>query len=340
MKKTLIVDRFGSFIAKKSERVQVKVQGKVVEEVPLIHLEQVLCTGKGIAFSTDFVYACTEKGIPIMFTTPSGKPYASIVSTGLGGTVKTRREQLLAYEDRRGVVLGKAFAVGKLLNQANLLKYVAKYRKRRDKETYRTLRDAAIEIEATAERVKRLEGERIEEIRPQLMNLEGRGAEIYWRTISHVLRADVEWLGRITKGAQDPVNSALNYGYGILYSQVEYALIRAGLDPYAGFVHTDRAGRVSLVYDLVEEFRQTVVDRTIIGLLNKGVEFKVGDDGLLVDKTRRLLADKVLDRLNKGEERYEGKRHKLRTIIQSQARHIATFVRGERPTYKPFVARW
>ncbi|RLC74708.1 MAG: CRISPR-associated endonuclease Cas1, partial [Chloroflexi bacterium] len=33
-----------------------------------------------------------------MFTTPSGKPYASIVSAGLGGTVKTRREQLLAYE--------------------------------------------------------------------------------------------------------------------------------------------------------------------------------------------------------------------------------------------------
>ncbi|HDN80362.1 MAG TPA: CRISPR-associated endonuclease Cas1, partial [Chloroflexi bacterium] len=228
----------------------------------------------------------------------------------------------------------------KLLNQANLLKYVAKYRKRKDKETYRTLRDAAIEIEATAERVKRLEGERIEEIRLQLMNLEGRGAEIYWRTVSHVLRADVEWLGRITKGAQDPVNSALNYGYGILYSQIEYALIRAGLDPYAGFVHTDRAGRVSLVYDLVEEFRQTVVDRTVFGLLNKGVEFKVGDDGLLVEKTRKLLAEKVLERLNEGEERYEGKRHKLRTIIQSQARHIATFVRGERPAYKPFVARW
>ncbi|RLC74707.1 MAG: hypothetical protein DRI61_16180 [Chloroflexi bacterium] len=54
-KKTLIVDKFGAFIGKKSERVQVKVQGKVVEEVPLIHLEQVLCTGKGIAFSTDFV---------------------------------------------------------------------------------------------------------------------------------------------------------------------------------------------------------------------------------------------------------------------------------------------
>jgi len=100
------------------------------------------------------------------------------------------------------------------------------------------------------------------------------------------------------------------------------------------------AGRVSLVYDLVEEFRQTVVDRTVFGLLNKGVEFKVGDDGLLVEKTRKLLAEKVLERLNEGEERYEGKRHKLRTIIQSQARHIATFVRGERPAYKPFVARW
>ncbi len=30
----------------------------------------------------------------------------------------------------------------------------------------------------------------------------------------------------------------------------------------------------------------------------------------------------------------------LRHIMQSQARHVATFLRGERPAYKPFVVRW
>jgi len=47
----------------------------------------------------------------------------------------------------------------------------------------------------------------------------------------------------------------------------------------------------------------------------------------------------VLERLD-ADERYERKRQPLRLIIQSQARHIATFVRRDRPSYEPFIARW
>ncbi len=134
-------------------------------------------------------------------------------------------------------------------------------------------------------------------------------------------------------------NSALNYGYGVLYSQVERALVLAGLDPYAGFIHTDRPGKPSLVYDLIEEFRAPVVDRTILGLVNKGVALKQDERGYLDEATRRLLAERVLERLETSE-RYEQKRHALRSIIQMQARHIATFVRGERERYDPFLAAW
>jgi len=47
----------------------------------------------------------------------------------------------------------------------------------------------------------------------------------------------------------------------------------------------------------------------------------------------------VLARLEAAE-RYEKKRHPLRAIIQTQARHVATFLRGDRTTYEPFVAAW
>lgn len=43
----------------------------------------------------------------------------------------------------------------------------------------------------------------------------------------------------------------------------ERPALLAGLDPYAGFVHVDRAGQPSLALDLIEEFRQMVADRTI-----------------------------------------------------------------------------
>ena len=46
--------------------------------------------------------------------------------------------------------------------------------------------------------------------------------------------------------------------------------MNAGLEPFAGFLHVDRSGKPSLVLDLMEEFRQPVVDRPIFSWLNKG----------------------------------------------------------------------
>jgi CRISPR-associated protein Cas1 len=81
------------------------------------------------------------------------------------------------------------------------------------------------------------------------------------------------------------------------------------------------------------------VDRTVIGMANKGTDLELDDKGLLVKKSRRAIAEKVLARLEAAE-RYERKRQPLRVILQSQARHVATFVRGDRDAYEPFVARW
>ncbi len=46
---------------------------------------------------------------------------------------------------------------------------------------------------------------------------------------------------------RDKFNSALNYGYGILYNEVERACWYVGLDPYTGLYHTERYGKPSLV---------------------------------------------------------------------------------------------
>jgi hypothetical protein len=52
------------------------------------------------------------------------------------------------------------------------------------------------------------------------------------------------------------LNAALNYGYGMLRAQVRQALLLAGLEPNAGFLHADRPGKPSLTLDQIEEFRQ------------------------------------------------------------------------------------
>jgi CRISPR-associated protein Cas1 len=152
------------------------------------------------------------------------------------------------------------------------------------------------------------------------------------------LPPDVEWLDRVTRGASDLVNQCLNYGYGILYAQVERAVLLAGLDPYAGFLHEDRPGKQSLILDVVEEFRAYAVDRCVFALLNQRVPLRQSEDGRLNDATRKLLAERVNERLE-APEPYEGHRRRLRTIIQSQSRRVATYVRGE-AVYKAWAGRW
>lgn len=339
----LIVDQYGAFVGKHSGRLRVTRQkdGKTEKliEAPLMHLEGVVVTGRGIGLSADAVEACSREGIPIHFLDSRGRPYAALYSAGLTGTVLTRREQLLAYADKRGLALAKAFAAGKIQNQAGFLRYAAKYRRETDPDLYQVLRQAAGEVTRHLVELERLQAACVDETRFEILSAEGRAAQVYWGALKEMVPERYGWPGRKTRGAGDEINNALNYGYGILYGAVERALVLAGLDPYGGFVHADRPGKPSLVFDLIEEFRQVVVDRTVFGLANKGVVLDLDDKGLLAEQARRTMAEKVLARLEAAE-RYERKRQPLRVILQSQARHIATYVRGDRAKYEPFVARW
>ncbi|MEW6571778.1 MAG: CRISPR-associated endonuclease Cas1 [Nitrospirota bacterium] len=145
--------------------------------------------------------------------------------------------------------------------------------------------------------------------------------------VKEILMQRVEFFGRQTRGAIDPVNSLLNYGYGILYSTVWGALVNAGLEPFAGFLHVDRPGKPSLVLDLIEEFRQPVVDRVVIAHVNLGQDIKI-TDGLLDADTRKIIGEKVLGRLE-SIETYKGKKYQIHSIIQMQARNLASFLRGQ-----------
>ena len=341
----LIADQFGSHVGKYSERLKVTKQKEVLAQAPLLHLESVTIASSGVSISAEAIRACVESGIPIHFLSGSGTPYASLYSAGLMATVLTRRAQLEAFRDLRGVRLALAFAGGKIENQSRLVKYAAKYRKETNPALHQELRWLAGEIIDHMEELCTIdflaprEGYSIDDVRGTLLSVEGRAAQKYWRAIKALLPEALGWPGREGRGARDPFNSALNYGYGILYSEVERALVLAGLDPYGGFIHVDRPGKPSLVLDLIEEFRAPVVDRTVLGLVNRGVALEQDERGYLTQATRRMLAERVLERLG-ATERYEQKRHALRSIVQMQARHLATFVRGEREAYEPFLAAW
>ncbi|HMN15138.1 MAG TPA: CRISPR-associated endonuclease Cas1 [Bellilinea sp.] len=335
--KHLIADQFGSHVGKYSQRLKVTQNGQVLAQAPLLHLEEVSVLSRGVSVSADALEACCERGIPVFFIDSVGTPYASVYSAGLMGTVLTRREQLRAFDDRRGVVLGLAIATGKLQNQSITLKYFSKSRK--DTPTGEALRLAALEVLDYLAWLDRLSGEKVDDLRGSILAAEGNAARRYWEAVRLILPESYDWPGRQGRGALDPINSLLNYGYGILYGQVERAQVLAGLDPYAGFVHVDRPGKPSLVLDMIEEFRQVAVDRVVFGLAARNFSVNQDQQGRLSDDTRRTYAEHIIHHLE-ATVRYEGKRYPLRQVVQMQARRLAAFLRGERDTYEPYKADW
>jgi CRISPR-associated protein Cas1 len=330
----LFVSGFGLYIGKKAERVVVKKSGKVCAQVPFMRIQEIIIASRGVSFSSDLLEELCSRGIRVACLNSSGKPFALITSPMLTATVETRRQQLAAYGTERGATFCRWVVAGKLHNQEKLLRYFAKSREGSRRE----------DLEATARSLRKLRrdalavpGSCADAVRPSLMGLEGTGGRIYWQRIGAMLPEELGFEGRKHQGPTDAVNAALNYGYGILYSHVWGAAMNAGLEPFAGFMHVDRSGKPSMVLDLVEEFRQPVVDRAVLTWLNKGGRVRLVK-GMLDGESRESVASRVLLRLNTTE-RHRGKKHEIRSIIQMQARLASSALRGTRD-YRPFAFQW
>jgi CRISPR-associated protein Cas1 len=330
----LFISGFGLFVGKKSERVVVRKDKSVCAQVPLMRLQEIIIASRGVSFSSDLLEELCERGIRVAYLTSSGKPFALVTSPMLTATVETRRAQLEACKNERGADLCRWIVAGKLHNQEKLMRYFAKSR---DGKRRSALENAAGILRKLRRAALDVEGSSPAGVRAELMGLEGTGGHMYWKEIGNMLPDGLGFVGRSHQGATDAVNAAINYGYGILTSHVWGAVMNAGLEPFAGFLHVDRSGKPSLVLDLVEEFRQPVVDRAIFSWLNKGGQLTLAK-GLLDGASRESVASRVLMRLT-ATEQHRGKQHQIRSIVQMQARLAASAVRGLRP-YRSFSFKW
>ena len=327
----------GVFLEGKNDRLIVSKQGKVIYEFPLFHMNEIVISSKGISISSDLITVLCQKGVRLSFLGYMGKPFAMITSPLLTSTTITRREQILAFKDRRGVELSKAILAARLRNQQKILLSLNKSFKQKDLMRSEKIQESAGSIKAFWEKVRRIKGKHIDEVRAVLMGIEEDGERMYWEGLRRIIDRKFEFLGRVPPHAAEIVSSMLNYGYGLLFSQVWGAILHAGLEPFAGFMHVDQPGKPSLVLDLVEEFRQPIVDLPIITKVSMG-EIRRLKNGSLDSEARESIAQTILERLE-STEMYEKREYQVKSIIQIQARHLADFLRDEKK-YRPFHFKW
>jgi len=342
----VFLDDFGIFLGRKRNRFVVK-KGAEAKEIVADDVDSIICCSSGVAFSASALDLAVENNIQVVFARYRGWPYAVLMPCAMTGSVRARREQFISYNDERSLVLAKKFIAGKLVNQANFLKLMAKNRRQTDPELAGKLYDSGKMIDDANERISHEQGRNIDEKRQQLMNLEAEAARYYWNSVRQILPVELGFTGRYTRGATDPFNAMLNFGYqAILFPEVWKAVSYAGLDFYAGYLHADRSGKPSLVLDMMEEFRQQLVDRTLIGLITKSV---IKPDEIIatesVEEGRVLSKDviKVLlasfqERLD-GEVMFNGQKGSLKSFIHLQPRCVVRYLLKE-AEYVPFCLGW
>ncbi|MEW6189021.1 MAG: CRISPR-associated endonuclease Cas1 [Actinomycetota bacterium] len=340
--KRLVIDGFGKFLGIEDDQIVVREKGSVIHRVPPGEIRQVIISGKG-SLSTHALEKLLENQVDVLFIDFRGKIRARIYGPILR-TVKTRREQYKAFDDERSVILSKEFAKTKIKNQYAVLGTIAKARKDYDAKTAQAIMNLREKIRDQLKELDEAKEEKCNDIREKIMGIEGNSSSYYWLALSKIFPTEFNFAGRTGRYATDPINAMLNYGYGVLLGDVLRAIHLAGLDPYAGFLHVDRPGRESMALDLIEEFRQQVVDKPVIKLVTKKQvsidDFEIfGNSCRIKDDARLLLLREVLGKLESKVE-YRGKKYTFTQVIQKQAIQIAKFLRGEISSYRGFYLRW
>ncbi len=122
-------------------------------------------------------------------------------------------------------------------------------------------------------------------------------------------------------------------------------LCAIGFDPYIGYLHSINYGRPSLALDMVEEFRQPIIDRFTLNLINnriftpKDFEEKEKKGIYLKDDSRRryfMEYEKIMNAPFKDSQ--SGKRVTYRSLFKIQAHKLANTIQTKQP-YQPFLMR-
>lgn len=327
----LILNTYGTLLRVKDGNFLVTTEDKKMELAPR-KVRSILIT-TGVRLSSDVIKLALEWNIDLVFLDKFGDPYGRVWHCRLGSTTKIRRRQLEAAQTTEGLELVRQWAREKIATQIEHLEDLRKKRTRKSTE----LTDGIKMLSAGLTELEKVEGEITDALRNRLMGIEGAASRAYFTTLCIILPERYRFSGRSRNPARDWFNCLLNYSYGVLYSLVERGCILAGLDPYAGFLHTDNYNKKSLVFDFIEPYRAWG-DRVVMRILSARdatqEHFNPIKGGFTLNKEGKAL---LLTRFNKYLEesvRYRGRNIKRRDIIQFDCHRLANLLLKNEPQDK------
>lgn len=262
---TLYVTNPDVYLTKDGENVVAKLDQKEVMRIPVLNLEGIVGFNR-LGASPYLMAMCAERNIGMCFLTPSGRFLARVTGATNGNVILRRRQYRYADDKQWSLNISKVMIAGKIFNSRKVLD-----RFRRDHASL--VRDMDNYMRTS----KLLDNDRLHipscKDMDTLRGLEGDAANAYFSLFGLMITAKeavFAFHGRNRRPPKDPTNCLLSFAYTLLTHECQSALETVGLDPYVGFMHTDRPGRASLALDIMEEFRGYLADRLVLSLINRG----------------------------------------------------------------------
>lgn len=333
---TLYITTPDSYLSKDGENVVVRVGSEEKFRIPVHNIEGIVCFGR-ISISPALMSLCNERNVGISFLSEYGR-FMGRVSGKIRGNVLLRREQYRFADSDRSLEPARLFISGKIANCRNVIN-----RAIRDHGTAMSITPLTEAAETLLVRQKQAFRASDKEL---LRGYEGDAAMTYFGIFHHMIVSqseDFPFNGRNRRPPKDNVNALLSFVYTLLGHDIQSALETVGLDPYVGFLHTDRPGRISLALDMMEELRPYLADRLVLSLINRrqitGKGFLNRDDSgvIMDDETRKVVLKAWQNRkLEESRHPYLDETISIGLLPYIQSLLLSRYIRGDLDEYPVF----
>ncbi len=335
---TLYITTPDRYLSLDGENVVIRLEDSEIGRVPLHNLERIVTFGYTGA-SPALMGKCAKDGVELVFMSGSGR-FLARVEGEVNGNVLLRRQQYRFADDaEKSLGIAKNMIAAKLFNSRwSVERTIRDHSLRIDCEKFRRKSEFLQESIGKAVKTDDIDS---------LRGIEGEGASVYFSVFDDMIlqqKDDFYFRTRNKRPPLDNVNALLSFAYSLTTSMCASALEAVGLDPYVGFMHTDRPGRRSLALDLLEEFRALMCDRFVLMLINKKTlnkdDFIKREDGavLLTDDGRRKFITAWQNRKqDELKHPFLGEKVQWGMLPYVQALLLARYIRGDLDCYPPFM---
>jgi CRISP-associated protein Cas1 len=338
---TLYLTTSGNYVNRDHQTLRIEFEKQLKLAVPIHHIESICSFGQN-SFSPFALQLCWENGVAVNYFSENG--YFQGRWEGVANTsVSLRRAQYRKADDAAFcAAAAKKIVFGKISNsRQNLLRSAREC----EAETEKARLQACAEELSNILRWLEREAADCNSVR----GYEGQAASLYYAAFSLHLRQqreDFAFTKRTRRPPLDRINCLLSFLYALLRHDAIAALTATGLDPFVGYLHTERPNRPSLALDLIEEFRPVLADRLAITLINRKQispdDFVIREGGAVeftAEGRKKVIAAYQSRKQDALTHPLLGQEFRYGQLMLVQARILARHLRGDIPEYYPFISR-